>query len=181
MTGLMQLKKKKPLDYETTVRQALSNYITEDVFKAAEIDPKWELLWQAAVQASIAIDENDIFQAAFYMASLGHLEAELELAPLVKTAQKRERPIRDKNEKFAHLRSKVNLLAVVTWRNDTEQVYRMKEMTNFIMSVLPKFLNEGDDQLPQDRTIREWIEPYAPAYASKPGRPQKSSKSTNNN
>ena len=67
------------------------------------------------------------------------------------------------------------------WGDDKEQVYRMKQMAELIMTVLPKFLHEGDDQLPQESTIRKWIKPYAPTYASKPGRePQKKSKSTKN-
>ncbi|MCH7507087.1 MAG: hypothetical protein IID60_07290 [Proteobacteria bacterium] len=181
MTGLMQPKEEKPVDYEATVKEALTNYLKFGPDPQGDADPKWESLYVATAQAAIAIGENDIFRAAFWMAALGHVEAELELAPSIKKARKHQKPITDKNKKFAYLESKVVLGAVLRWQNDTEQVYKMKQMTDSIMSTLPKYLRKKDDPLPKASTIRGWIKPYAPPYASDPGRTsQKKSKSTKN-
>jgi len=84
---------------------------------------------------------------------------------------KRMKPLIDQAARSASVAEDARTEATNLWQADTAQEFRIEEMAEIVEEILKR---KGVEGLPKRNRIKEWIKQVAPSYASKPGRPSKS-------
>lgn len=130
-------------------------------------------LGRGALQALQQIDDEQSAKAANFAAFLA-MGAGLSAAGNITAMElqriaKRMSGLNAENSEKAATIERARALAAELWQADTDQEYRLLEMANVIRDALER---EGFEDLPKAGSIKEWIRPVAPDYASNGGAPK---------
>ena len=177
-----QLKKKPPLDeflehqktqYSLATKNGWGNELRWKILNITTINVEEALIsgcHSDIVMRSIALSRAiDAFQQP-----TNHMLMKMLKALISKN--KRELPLKAKNQKLAIVKEHVQLLAKTRWTEDFNNELRMIDMCHAVWQELvetPEF-DEIKDVLP-DRAelLKKWIRPAAPDWAKKGGAPKK--------
>jgi uncharacterized protein YyaL (SSP411 family) len=148
-----------------------------------EEDMRRNHIWHYSVTAIDAVTAGDtsalciaLFNLGRSVESLEHFTIEEHIKASEAIAQKMEQemPLKIRNAKSKFLQSRVRDMAKQMWDDDLEKIQKLTRVCKILLPEAKKIANKIDCEAPtRAETLRGWLRPIAPAYATAPGRPKR--------